>query len=402
MKNLFLSLWNYFRGYVIVEVSGYSIDKFIRLAVSNHVVLWKVVRRKDKLYLHTTIQGFKRLKPYAQKARCRLRITEKKGMPFLTFKYRKRWIFAIGSILFAIGIYILASFVWLVDVAGNERLDTSELITTLETAGYTTGKLKGSLDLRQAEKVLMNTYPEIVWAGIEFEGTKMVVQVSESIPKPEVYEKGAPCDLIAKRDTLITSIVTDKGMPKVKVGDTVKKGEVLISGSIPLEDEHGTIYVTESIGKVKGKTGYSLKATLPLQRIQKDYTNEVATSYSVKFFNTKLSLYNNKKTFENYDTLVTINQLRLTDAFPLPFYFEKNQKVAYNPVQVRVDEEEAKDKLLGALHDKLREEMGENAIVVKQEIIYTRNEDYLAAELNVIAEEDIAVKHPLTDEGVNQ
>ncbi|MGL4799886.1 MAG: sporulation protein YqfD [Cellulosilyticaceae bacterium] len=395
---MLLSIWYYLRGYVIVEVSGYTLDKFIRLVVSNHIFLWKVVERDGKLYMHTTIDGFKRMKPYAHKSRCRMKILKKKGLPFLSFRYRKRWLFGIGSLLFAIGLYTLCSFVWLVDVTGNDRLQTTDVIQVLSKEGYGVGKLKGSLDLRQAEKVLMNAYPEIVWVGIQFEGTKMVVQVSESVLKPPTKEKGAPCDLVAKRDTLITYIVADTGMPKVKVGDTVKKGEVLISGSIPLQDEQSSLYFTESRGVVKGKTGYSLKATMPLTKIHKVYENEVATSYRIKLFETVIPIYTSKKAYTTYDTLVTANQLRLTDMFPLPFYFEKVQKVPYKATYKEVTEEEAKDQLLGALYDELRSMLGKDAVILKQEMLYTEEDGQMLAELNVIVEESVSIRQPLTNE----
>ena len=93
MSHLFLSLWNYLKGYVIVEVSGYTLEKFMNLAIRHQNTFWNIKRKDGKIYLSTTIEGFKRLKPYAKKARCRMRIVEKRGLPFLTFRYRKRVMF---------------------------------------------------------------------------------------------------------------------------------------------------------------------------------------------------------------------------------------------------------------------------------------------------------------------
>ncbi len=384
----------------------------MRLALNNHIRFWDVRRQGDTLLFCTSIQGFKNLKPAIKKARCRIRITQKKGLPFLFFRYRKRTLFAGGSLLFCIGLYILCSFVWLIEVVGNERIDTTAIVTCLEDAGYEVGMFKGKLDLREAEKVLMNAYPEIVWVGIAFEGTKLQVQVSESVPKPTIYQAGAPSDMLAKRDALITYAVADKGMPCVKVGDAVKKGEVLITGKIPLEVVEGGHYLTESIGKVEGKTAYYLEATCPLTETKKHYQNDVATSYHIKLFNLEIPLWQSKKTFQHFDELFTINQLQLTEKLPLPFYFEKHEKVAYIPETVTIEDEKAQEHLVRDLFDQLYASIGKEAKVLKHQVSYEKAEEAWYATLIVIAEEPIGYYEAIpveeqvvlptqTQEGVN-
>lgn len=395
---MFVSLWHYLKGYVIVEVSGYSLDKFIHCAVKSGISFWKVKKLDDKLYLSTTIDGFKKLKPHAHKNRCRLKITKKVGLPFLQFRYRKRMLFAIGSMLFAIGICFLCSFVWLVEVEGVAHLDETDVITYLAEEGYTTGRLKSKLDLREAERVLMEHYPSIVWAGIEFEGTKLVIEVAEAVPKPETPDESRPCHIKAKKDALITYIATEQGMPQVKAGDTIQKGDIIVSGSAYLEDEFQTLYLTHAKATIKAKTCYSIVATTPLEKTNKVYTNEVATKYTLKLFNTEFPLFHGKKTYEQSDTLITIKQMKLTDNFPLPFYWQKEECAEYISSKESVTTEEAKDILLGAAHDELLSLIDDEATVLKQEIIYTEEDGMLKAVYNVVVEEEISELYYLTEE----
>ena len=401
MRHLFLSLWNYLRGYVIVEVSGYTLEKFMNLALHHQNAFWNIKRKDGKIYLSTTISGFKRLKPYAKKSRCRIRIMEKKGLPFLRFRYRKRIMFSVGVFLFVSCIYMLSSFIWLVEINGCERLDETAVMETLDTAGYKVGKLKMKLDLREAEQKLINTYPDIIWTGIKFEGTKMVVEISESVPKPEIHNQTKPCHLISKSDGLITYIATNKGMPNVKKGDTVKKGDILVSGSMQLGDETGAVYVTHADAEIKAKTGYALEASLPLESIKKDYTQRVSTKYTLRLFDFKIPFFKShaKEQYVYYDEVVTVKQFKLTDQFPLPFYFEKEEKVEYVPYKEAIDEEVAKEKLYGVLYDELLKKLSIDSKVLYHEVVYSKDHK-LNAKLQAIVEEDISEVLYLTSQEI--
>lgn len=367
----------------------------MNIILHHHITIWNAKYENDRLYLYTSIGQFKNLKPAARKARCRIKIVAKKGLPFLLFKYRKRSLWMVGTFLFVSMLYFLASFVWLIEVTGNEKLQETQVIECLEKAGYETGKLKNKMDLRQAEYILMNTYPEIVWAGIQYRGTKMLVQIAEAVPKPEMHEVGEPCDLIAKRDGLITYIATDKGMPRVKKGDTVTKDAILVTGQIQLEDEKGSFYYTESKAKIKAKTIYSLQAKTSLSKIQKNYTQQVSSKWGVRLFKNRLTLWNPKIPYPYYDTLITVWQLSITELFPLPFYIEKQERIAYIPIRIKKDKETAKDCLIGALNDTLIKKVSQDAKILKQEISYFEENGYLKAKLNVLVEENIAVTQPI-------
>lgn len=391
---MFLTLWYSIRGYVIVEVSGYTLHRLIDLAVRNGITLWDVTYKEGKIYMSTTINGFKRLKPYAQKSRSRFRIVQKKGLPFLLFKYRRRWWFSLGFFGFIMGLYVLCSFVWLVEVEGNKRLETNEIIETLKEAGITTGKFKPKLDLRGAEAQLMKAHKDIMWVGIEAEGTKLHIQITEAEPKPKLHESNEPTHLVAKRDGLIKKVTIRKGMPVVKTGDTVKKGDLLISGELPFSDEQGYLY-TASQGDVLAQTSYILKADLPLLQKKKVYEEKSSVAYKIRLFDKKFTLLDTKKTFNQYDTLVTIHQVRLTEKFPLPFYFEKHEKVGYNTITIEADEQNLKDKLLGGLYDKLQELLAKDAKIIRQEISYQKTEQSMTGILRVIAEESIVEVKPI-------
>ena len=52
-------------------------------------------------------------------------------------------------------------------------------------------------------------------------------------------ESGEACDLAAVSDARITSVVVRSGIPLVQAGDTVEKGQLLVSGTVPITDDGG-------------------------------------------------------------------------------------------------------------------------------------------------------------------
>lgn len=390
---MFLTLWHYLHGYVIVEVSGFALERFMNLTVNREIEVWDVRAIGDRIQFKIMAKDFKALKPIVKKARCRVKIIKKYGMPFTMHRYKRRKLMPIGLGLFVIMLWCLSSFVWLVDVEGASRLNSMDIINSLEEQGYGVGKWKNSLDLREAEAYLVKTYPDIVWTAMKFEGTRLVVQVAETVPPPDmVIPTGKVTDIVAKRDALVTSIAVYKGMPKVKKGDIVKKGEVLVSGQMPLGAESESIYATDSKAKVIGKTVYSAKGEVNFTQVKKNYTDEVSKKYSLKLFNHSFTLWNQKIKSQDYDTQVTLHQLHITKLFPLPFAYEVQTRVGYTPDYKTLTVEEAKDMLLSQLWEDLRGSLSDNANVLKREVFFKETQEGVTGVLHVMAEEEIGYK----------
>ncbi|ONI43243.1 sporulation protein YqfD [Candidatus Epulonipiscium fishelsonii] len=395
---MFVSLWNYFNGYVVVEVSGVKIERFINGALRDGNTFWDVSHTENSVILKTTLDGFKNLKSVAYRSKCRIRILDKKGLPFLGFRYRKRKLLMFGSLIFVGCLYALTSFVWLVEIEGANNLEETNIIETLKEGGYTTGKLKWNLNLRQAEQYLVDAYPEILWSAISFEGTKLNVQITEAVPKPIIHDETIPTDIIAKRDGIITYIATNTGIPKVKKGDTVKKGDVLVSGIVPIDSDvmQGVRYVPSS-AVISAKTGYTLEAKLPIEQIKKNYiSEETKSNFGIQIFDLQIPLIKNKIETEDYDTLVTIHQLKLTSHFPLPFYWIRSDKVPYKSETRMVEEQDLKDILEGKLHDELRRKITETGEVISTNLTFTKADGYIVGRLQAVVHEDIGAEVEVT------
>ena len=388
---MFLSLWHYLHGYVIVEVCGINGEKFLNLVTYHGIDLWDVQREGEYIHFCTSIPNFKAMKQDAHKTKIRLRIVGKKGLPFFTYRYKKRKLFVAGIGIFVLMLWVLSSFVWLVEVEGNTRISSMDVISALESNGYSVGKLKMKMDLRSAETILLKQYPDMIWVGINYEGTRMVIRVAESVLPPTMNAKeSSPRSLISKRDALITYIAVEKGKPMVKVGDIVKKGDVLVAGEMPIGEEDTSLYYTAAKATVHGKTIYSIQKTMNMEQVKKDYNDELSKTYILKLFNKPFTLYSQKSRTSHYDTMYTVHQLQITKLFPLPFALEVQARVGYEPSYYTLTSEEAKDELLAQMWQEISLSLGDEAKILKREASFNEADGKMTGMLYVIAEEEIS------------
>ena len=112
-KLIFKILLRYILGYVNISVEGYYIERFINTCLSKGILLWNVKRDKSTyMRANVGVQEFKKLKQVAKKTKCKMKLEQKRGLPFLMNRYRKRKIFFILLVVIAILMFISSKYIW--------------------------------------------------------------------------------------------------------------------------------------------------------------------------------------------------------------------------------------------------------------------------------------------------
>ena len=187
---LLLRLWNYIRGYVIIVVEGYFLEKFMNICTHRQILLWDIMRHKSTiLTMKVSINGFKLLRTVARKSKCRVRIVRKKGLPFLFNRYRRRKAFVEGAVVFVFVVYLMTSFIWNVEITGNKELETSYIESMLSSHGIRPGVLKYSIDTKKIVSDLMLGEEKLSWISIDVRGTKVKIQLRERVIPPKWFRR---------------------------------------------------------------------------------------------------------------------------------------------------------------------------------------------------------------------
>lgn len=226
---IFKILLSYICGYVNISIEGYFIERFINICISKRILLWNTKREKST-YLQTniSIKDFKRIKDVAKKTKCRVTINRKKGLPFMLNRYRKRKIFVLALLIIMFSILATSRYIWNIEVFGNEKIETAEIIKQLNENGIVIGAEKSKIDRDEIIRKIRLKRDDIAWMSIDLNGTNAIIKIVENTEKPEIIDKNDYCNIVANKSGVITKINAKTGTPVVKIGDVVTKDTMLV------------------------------------------------------------------------------------------------------------------------------------------------------------------------------
>ena len=250
---LFQKVFLLIKGYVIVTVEGRHLEKFINLAVSRGYPLWNIYRPSSEIMTAgVPVNVFPHLRHIAKAADCRMKIKSKRGLPFAVLKFRRRKMLFAGAVVFLISLYILSLFIWSVEVKSSGELKLVREEQILEEAsknGLRIGALKPSLNAGRLQRAILYEFPQLSWVGVEIRGTKATIEIVEKILPDKSQSDRRPGNIVAVKDGIIEEILVLSGEAKVAQGDTVRKGDILISGTIFPKEEGEEMESQEAEGE---------------------------------------------------------------------------------------------------------------------------------------------------------
>jgi similar to stage IV sporulation protein len=331
----FYILWNYLIGYVVISVKGVSLEKFINLTITNGIYLWGIQRQNyTTLTAKISIRGFRQLHGISNKIRCRIRIVEKRGLPFVLFRYRHRKMLAVGILVCVVILYGLSLFIWNVEVQGTEATDPSKILSAMESMGLKPGVPKSSIDPMLIENQLIINMPKLSWASLEIRGSRAILRVKESVLPPEKVDRETPSNLIAAKDGVVHNIIVLDGQAVVEEGQTVKRGQLLVSGIIEHPDTIGERYV-HSMGQIMARTWYEEKVELSFKEPYRQRTGRSAEIKYIGWKQFKVPYRKDEIPFTDYDLEVQEDGIFIHEIYYEieEIHWEKNLQAAKNKLK---------------------------------------------------------------------
>lgn len=396
-------LWNYIRGYVIIVVTGKSIERFINICSRRQILLWDIERKDhESAVMKASLRGFRHMRPAAKKSACRVRIVKKCGFPFVLARLRKRRGFKIGFAIFVFLFLISTSIIWEIEITGCKPEQVPGIMRILENERVKRGRFKMGLDPKKIAQEIVMQVDGIAWAGVEIRGVKLTVSIEDSISVPKLIQSNQPYNIVAERDGLIVKMEVYAGNALVKEGDTVRKGQLLVSGKIEnqrpdLGGDFGSKEV-HALGRVIARTWYESSLPVSMEYTQRIKTgNEHKTVY-LKFLDEKIKLPGKKIPFEIYET--SSYDKILTGPFgiklPIGLTIEKSFEIIENKIDLTLDE--AKSIAEETVRQKLAQRLPPDSRIVDEKINFFESDSgQMYIQIVIECEEDIAGFEPVIE-----
>ena len=345
-------IFSYILGFLKISVKGYYIERFINICKNNKITIWNLKRKDNiELNLNVRIKEFKEISKIAKKTGCKVKIKNKKGIPFLLHKYKKRKIFFILLILLVLIIGLSSCFVWNMEIEEENGYELENIREDIEKAGLKSGVFKGKINTKEIINKIRLERKDIAWMGIELKGTNAIVKLVKSDEKPEIINEDEYCNIISDKEGIITKISVQNGTANVKVGDTVNIGDVLVNGWI--EGKFTGIRYVHSLAEIEAKVWYTESIKIPYNVTETKYTGNEEEKYGIKFNNFQINFTKKYSKFKIYDTIETENKIKLFSDFYLPISIVKTTYKEQEKVEKTYTVEEAKNIGIKQLEEKL-------------------------------------------------
>ncbi len=390
---LTIRIWNYLRGYAIIIVKGLRIERFINLAVVNGIYLWDI-EKLDYITVKAKVRlkNFRKLRDIVRETDSSFSILSRHGFPFIFVNIKRRKLFYASLLSLFIFIYIMSSFVWMIDIIGAKTVDNEKIVKCLYAEGLREGSYKGRLDRRHIENRVLINMPELSWIGIQIRGTKAIVEVVEKKEKPPLISHEDACDIVAAKDGVITKLLALSGDPIVVDGDSVRKGQKLITGIILREGlEPRQVH---SIAQVIARTWYEDEEEIPFQQIEYKLTGNTDRQYKLRLLDKEFSRKKNVK-FKDYNEHIREKNLISFGDYVFPIKLTEFRYEELIPELKTLMISEAKERCAERLNAKIKLRIPEGSVILNKNLNYYLNKKSVKAKLSVEVLEDIGVKQKI-------
>lgn len=284
-----LNIVSFLYGYCEFCAVGNFPERFLNLAARTDLGIWDIRRIDGGISAKIIAKRYKKLIPLARKCGVRLRIIRKKGLPFQLIPYRKRAGMPLGFVLFCGIIFLLSQFYWIVELPQVSPSLQGKLESAIYDAGIRPGVLRSQVDGSMIADELVYELDELSWAGVITSGCYISVDARETGKAAQEVASSEPCNVIASHDGTIISINALEGQSVVSVGQSVAKGDLLISGV--MEYSTGDVSMVHANGKVLAETFYQFTSEVSYELHRTERTGRVVTIRRLMLLGMEIPLY---------------------------------------------------------------------------------------------------------------
>lgn len=371
------------KGRILVEIKIVNSEKLLNIFWLENLRVYKI-KRKDvaTLILEIDYLNYVYIKDVVEKLGGRINIIKSNGLVFFLGKLKKKISLVIGGILFLGIIYYLSTYIWAIEVEVQKNIPPFEVRKQLSSLGIKPGISKSSIDVKKLEKQLENTGSEILWLRVRIEGSTLKVVIEEKVNPPQQveYKYG---NLVATMEGEIKRIYTFSGRSKVKNGQLVKAGDIVIEG---VDGSESGEYILPPRGIVIANTFYEKSMNVKIKGNNLERSGEKDTDIFISIFGRKIYIKKATKDFEYYDKIEISSKI-----FNKVLYYERVEK------EINLSEDEVVENAIYSLEKSLLNDLSRDAKIVDKLVdTQIQDEENLLVKVVFIVEQNIVSEEPVS------
>ncbi|MBR5405966.1 MAG: sporulation protein YqfD [Oscillospiraceae bacterium] len=248
-------------AWIAFSAEGAELTAFRDALRAAHYPLTAQQMRGGALYARARARHWFGITQTAAAHGIRLTLLRRRGLRFRLRPYRLRFGLLCGLLL-GTALFIWCNcFVRSIEIYGNTNISDAEILCALEELGVRRGTAVSRIPFTYVERRMRLAVRGIEWIALRHTGGRLIVDLTEERNPPEMVRDRVPCNYIAAVDAQITDIRVLGGQAVRQTGDTVRAGDLILSGAV--EDKFGTTRYYHADGIVTGIYGTDFTAEQP-------------------------------------------------------------------------------------------------------------------------------------------
>ena len=287
---LYRNVLNFLRGSVQVEIECACPERVLNLCAVEEIAFWDLQWLSPiALRLRVTRRGWHALREVCTRADAQASRLRERGAPQLLLRLRTRYALLAALALFALLLFGGNLFIWSFEVTGNETVPTETILRALEKCGVAVGSQGLKIHQEDVRNRALLELPDVAWLAVNVRGCVAHVQVVERKRPPAVVQESQVCNVVARREGLVTRVQALDGKAVAAPGSVVTEGELLISGVA--DSERSGLRLLHGMGEVWARTWYALSVSVPLKTTEKTGEGRKKLHLSLDFGRRRIKFY---------------------------------------------------------------------------------------------------------------
>ena len=268
-------------GTIKVKIEGLNFGKIVNALVDEGVYLKNLKEKQKYVVFEIREEDEKKFLLICKKYHKKFEVLSRKGIVNFFKRLRYYFGFLVSMCLIVAFLFSFNLFVFDVKliVSGNSDFDLKKVEKLLIDEGVVAGVKKKDIDAIKLQNLIVLSQENISACSVIKKGGVLEIVVYPGILKNEVTRE----NLYSKYDAVITKLDVFAGKTNLKVGDLIKKGDLII------ESDNG------ASGKVSGKVYYSNYIIYNENQFIKEFTGREIVKQSLNCL--KRCLKNQSKIF---------------------------------------------------------------------------------------------------------
>lgn len=351
-----------------------NIEKFINKCINSKINILDIEYHEKYALIRIDKRDYKRIKRLSYYTKIdTIKYTGLAGVKRIIKKY----LFDFLMIFLFIGIiYIQSNVIVKVTIKHENKILKEKIDTLIKEKGikhYTI--VKSNKELNEISDLILSSNRDILdFISITRNGMTYTVSLEERIIKSETKDD-TYCHIKSNKDAIVKKITTYKGISLIEKNQSVRKGDILISGDLILNEEIKNNVCADGI--VIGESWYKINVSYPLEIQEEYYTDKHKYNLSI---NNRL-LLKNKYELYKIDNKFKFLNIKIIDIK------EKNIKT------IKYTKEEAIKLAIKKAEKELSKEKDSNFKIIDEKVLKVNEfNSKIELELFLSVEENIGIK----------